>query len=72
VKSGIYQHFKGGRYRVIGVALHEETLEELVVYESLDPNPVSKLWARPLSVFQESVTIDGKQVPRFQFIAEAV
>ncbi|MEK6902297.1 MAG: DUF1653 domain-containing protein, partial [archaeon] len=35
VKLGLYQHFKGGNYRVVGIARHSETLEKMVVYESL-------------------------------------
>lgn len=33
--GGQYEHYKGFRYKVIGVALHTETLEELVVYQAL-------------------------------------
>ena len=32
MKTGRYQHYKGGEYIVIGVARHSETNEELVVY----------------------------------------
>ena len=49
-KSGIYEHYKNHehRYRMISVAKHSETLEDLVVYEALYDNKISKLWARPL------------------------
>jgi len=49
-KSGIYEHYKNHehRYRMISVAEHSETLEDLVVYEALYDNKISKLWARPL------------------------
>lgn len=70
LKPGIYEHFKGKRYRVIGVAKHSETLEELVVYEALYDNPRSKLWVRPLAMFFEEIAVDGKKVPRFRFIEE--
>lgn len=70
VRVGRYRHSKTGKeYRVIGVAKHSETLEDLVVYECLYNNPQSKLWVRPLSMFMEEVTINGKKVPRFEFIA---
>lgn len=35
IQTGIYEHYKGKRYEVIGVARHSETLEEVVVYKAL-------------------------------------
>jgi hypothetical protein len=71
MKLGKYKHTKTGKmYRVVGVAKHSETLEDLVVYETLYDNPRSRLWVRPLAMFLEDVDIDGKKVPRFQFIEE--
>ncbi len=60
-----YKHHKGNLYRVIDVAKHSETLEELVVYEALYDNPRSKLWVRPKKMFLEEVEVNGKKVPRF-------
>ncbi|OGG35339.1 hypothetical protein A2363_02555 [Candidatus Gottesmanbacteria bacterium RIFOXYB1_FULL_47_11] len=69
MKLGKYQHSKtGNMYRVIGIAKHSETLEELVVYEALYKNTKSKLWVRPLKMFIEKVEIYGKKLPRFKFI----
>lgn len=66
-----YQHSKNGNfYRVIGIATHSETLEDLVVYECLYENPESKLWVRPMKMFLEKVKINGKSVPRFRFVGE--
>ena len=60
---GRYRHYKGQEYIVIGVARHSETEEELVVYR---PDYGERgLWVRPLSMFMESVTVDGQTVPRF-------
>ncbi len=67
MRLGVYRHYKGREYRVIGVARHSETLEEFVVYEALYPNEVSRLWVRPLSLFAETVVVDGKSIPRFTF-----
>jgi len=46
------------------VALHSETLEELVVYQALYGG--KGIWVRPLKIFLETVTIDGKEMPRFR------
>jgi hypothetical protein len=68
LKIGKYQHYKGNFYKVIGVAKHSETLEDLVVYETLYDNPTSKLWVRPIKMFTKNVVIEGKKIPRFKFI----
>ena len=73
VKLGKYRHYKRPEniYQVIGVALHSETLEELVVYKALYDHEKfgrDSLWVRPKSMFLEDVELDGRTVPRFQFI----
>lgn len=56
--AGIYQHYKGNKYRVVGVARHSETEEELVVYRPMYGD--ESLWVRPKSMFIESVeTAEG-------------
>ena len=60
METGIYKHYKGKEYRVIGIAKHSETLEDLVVYEALYENEVSKLWVRPLSMFEEEVEVEDE------------
>ena len=70
VRPGIYQHYKGKRYRVIGTAKHSETEEELVVYECLYDNPSGQLWVRPKAMFLETVMVEGKQILRFAFVGE--
>ena len=64
-------NYKGKRYEVIGVALHSETLEELVVYKALYKSeyPEGSLWVRPLAMFTEQVVVKEKQVPRFRLIS---
>ena len=58
-------------YRVIGCAKHSETLEDLVVYEALYNNEKSKLWVRPVSMYEDLIDLDGKKVPRFVFVKES-
>jgi hypothetical protein len=71
MKLGKYQHYKTKNYyRVIGVATHSETLEELVVYKCLYKNARSQLWVRPLTMFIEQVTVNGKKIPRFTFVGD--
>lgn len=62
--GGIYEHYKGPHYKVLYVARHSETLEELVIYE----DEKKGIWARPLSMFLEHVTIDGICKPRFRLV----
>ena len=70
IKLGIYQHYRGMRYRVLGMAKHSETLEDLVVYEALYDNKVSKTWARPLAMFLDKIEKDGELINRFEFVGE--
>ncbi|QQR82401.1 DUF1653 domain-containing protein [Candidatus Campbellbacteria bacterium] len=71
VTPGTYKHSKTGNlYRVIGIAKHSETLEDVVVYEALYDNPKSKLWVRPLSMFEEEVEIGEQKRKRFERVGE--
>jgi hypothetical protein len=60
---GVYRHYKGQRYQVLGTARHSETLEELVVYRALYGE--RGLWVRPAGMFGQTVLVDGQPVPRF-------
>jgi len=66
IAKGIYKHYKGNLYQVIEVATHSETQEELVVYRTLYGD--YSMWVRPLAMFQELVSFEGEQVPRFRFV----
>ncbi|HLD17906.1 MAG TPA: DUF1653 domain-containing protein [Patescibacteria group bacterium] len=59
VRPGLYEHYKGHHYRVIGVGHHSETLEEFVVYQRIDGEEAGALWVRPVGVFLEEVEVDG-------------
>lgn len=73
IKPGIYKHSKKGTlYRVIGIAKHSETLEDLVIYESLYEDALSKFWARPVGMFLDKVLIDGNYVQRFVFVSDSI
>ncbi|WVV48855.1 DUF1653 domain-containing protein [Pseudomonas sp. NA13] len=66
IQPGLYQHYKGPQYRVFSVARHSETEEEVVFYQALYGD--YGFWVRPLSMFEESVEVDGEQVPRFALV----
>ena len=63
ITPGRYRHYKGHDYEVIGVARHSETEESFVVYRALYGD--RGLWVRPAAMFLDTVTVDGRSVPRF-------
>lgn len=69
VPRGRYRHYKGNKYMVVDVARHSETLEPMVVYRA--EYGERGLWVRPLAMFLETVTVDGRTLPRFERIADA-
>lgn len=70
VLNGIYQHYKGQYYKVLYLAKHSETLEDLVVYQAQYGD--HKIWVRPLGMFLETISIDGEKIERFSYIAPDV
>lgn len=62
-----YRHYKGNEYIVLGIAMHTETMEPLVIYQEVNGD---KVWARPQKMFEETIEIAGKQVERFEEINE--
>ncbi len=66
IKTGIYRHYKGNTYEVIGVAAHSETLEPMVVYRTLYGE--HGLWVRPAFMWNEEVEVNGEKVRRFTFV----
>ena len=68
-KPGIYRHYKGNLYQLIAVAKHSETLEDVVVYRALYGE--GEYWVRPLSMWGETVLVDGKSVARFEYVRDA-
>ena len=67
--AGLYRHYKGGEYEVLGVVRHSETLEPLVLYRPLHND--SGLWVRPYTMFTEQVAINGHNRPRFALVQAA-
>jgi hypothetical protein len=67
--TGLYRHYKGGQYEVIGTARHSETLEPMTVYRALYGE--HGLWVRPAAMFNEQVLVDGVMQPRFAKVPNA-
>ena len=69
LQPGIYQHYKCAHYRVLGLARHSESEEWLVVYQALYGE--RGMWVRPLTMFCETVEVEGGSCPRFALIEAA-
>jgi len=68
IPCGVYRHYKGNYYRVTGLALHSETEEPMVIYRAL--YGTQETWVRPASMWNETVTVNGMPVHRFQITDE--
>ena len=65
-KKGIYKHYKGNLYELLGVAKNSETLEDMIVYKALYGEKA--LWVRPLNMWNETVILpDGKKLSDLSF-----
>jgi hypothetical protein len=69
ITPGVYEHYKGKRYFVLGLTKNTETNEICVVYRPLYETDWPHLVHRSLAMFMETVRIDGKDIPRFKLIA---
>lgn len=66
-QSGVryFEHFKGRKYRYIGVGKDSETKKEVVVYQALYGS--CEIWVRPYDMFFGKVILpDGREVDRFR------
>ena len=68
LRPGLYRHFKGNLYKLLYVAKHSETLEEMVVYQALYGE--QGIWVRPASMWNEHIERDGYSGPRFSPVEE--
>jgi hypothetical protein len=60
---GLYRHYKGMLYEVIGTVRHSESLESMTLYRAQYGD--RGLWVRPAEMFNEEVVVDGCRQPRF-------
>jgi hypothetical protein len=66
IPLGRYRHYKGNDYSVVGFARHSETEEVMVLYVPLYGE--GGYWVRPLTMFTEAVDVDGRSMPRFDYL----
>lgn len=66
--DGVYRHYKGKEYEIIGEGTHTETEERLIVYKALYA-PYA-IWVRPYDMFFETIVVDGIEKPRFAYIGQ--
>lgn len=69
ITPGIYRHYKDKLYEVLGVALHSETQEPMVVYKPMYDSD-AEFWIRPYEMFVETVSVEGKVIPRFELVKD--
>lgn len=67
-KERYFVHFKGGLYKMLGIALHSESLEEMVIYQALYGK--HEIWVRPKVMFFDRVICGGVEIHRFREITE--
>lgn len=70
IRPGVYRHYKGKFYLVLGEARHSETGEQMVVYQALYGE--YGWWVRPLDMFLERVQTPDGAVRRFEYVGEAL
>ena len=66
IQPGVYRHFKGNEYLLLGEARHSETLEPMVGYRAL--NGDGSLWVRPAAMWEELVERADYTGPRFTYL----
>jgi 5'(3')-deoxyribonucleotidase len=69
IKLGVYRHYKGNEYEVVGFAKHSETTEAMVVYKALYGE--GETWTRPLSMWENLIDVSGRMVKRFEYVGNA-
>ncbi|MFI5212859.1 MAG: DUF1653 domain-containing protein [Candidatus Saccharimonadales bacterium] len=69
IQVGVYEHYKGNRYEVIGVGKDSETETDVVIYRPLYESDVH-YWVRPYAMFIETVTLNNMVRPRFKKVMD--
>lgn len=72
LKLGIYQHYKGEYYLVLGLGRHTETEEKFVVFVPLYLREGPRIALRPVDLFLGTIKVKGKTVPRYKYIGQEI
>lgn len=65
IPLGVYRHYKGNHYEVVGFARHSESLEDMVIYKAQYGE--GGTWVRPLAMWDSPIEVNGKIVKRFEY-----
>lgn len=69
IPLGKYHHFKGGEYQLLAIARDSENPDNFIaVYKALYGE--GEVWTRPLYMFTEVITREGKEIQRFTYCKE--
>ena len=68
IRAGVYQHYKGGHYLVLGLGRCDENDEPVVVYVRLYGRAGYPMSVRTLRDFRKSVTVGSVRRPRFTYV----
>lgn len=70
-KDGVYRHFKGNEYVIVGFGRCSETKQIMVIYRRHGERG-AETWIRPAAMFAKTINRDGKDIQRFEFIGATV
>ena len=65
LRTGLYRHYKGGEYELLALGTDSETLEDTVIYRSIENG---RVWVRPKWMFEEYINLNGIAIKRFSFV----
>ena len=69
IPLGVYRHFKGNEYEVVGLAYDSEDMRVKVVYRALYGD--RDLWVRDASMWCEYVEREGVRTRRFTLVRDS-
>jgi len=74
VKPGLYRHYKGKIYQVLGTGRHSETMELMVIYQGQyvsDEFGDKPIFVRPYDLFIQEIDLEGLKIPHFKYLDDS-